>query len=614
MLVVKLIRFGRKELYKLSSAYNAELVDKIKQVPKDMREWNVVAKEWYLTALGVYTLITLYKGRKGDIHFQFEDEKQRTEFGNIINKHRNRIAKEQARIDNLNGHNQEIIDYKDNLPTLTENFDYGAYLKPNVVPMPHQVYSAHFAKKLLENDNSCLFAMDMGTGKTISSLLAVEMMPDIKKVLFIVPANLRLNIQDEVHKFTNSFCYVPQVKKKAKTGEYYLTKYKRNIKPIEECKYIVMSYDYFADSKFDSNLKILSMGLHMVDMIVFDEMHMITNKKANRTSNITKTYGLIVKKYLGLSATPLRGNIEKFFPILKLLKPEEYRNESKFLEEYAGMRYMQGNGNNRGGLVKVSEPKFDKLNESLQTLMYRVKKEEVLKDLPPLMRNKILIELTPKEMQEYKKIEDGFAKVDWYNTGVTVTETQEKSALGIMIRIRQYLAMVKTRKSIELMHELNDYGEKCLVFDMFKDPLYSILPQMRTPTKLYSGDINMDEKQNLIYEFQEEKNLKNMLLTTGAGAVGITLTEARNVILQTLSLSPDENEQAIARAYRKGQNHSVFAYTLVVADTLDEEIYDYLSEKQSVFNSVIDGTEYIDMSEEKTIEDILGKMKLKYNV
>ena len=106
MLVVKLIRFGRKELYKLSSAYNAELVDKIKQVPKDMREWNVVAKEWYLTALGVYTLITLYKGRKDDIHFQFEDEKQRTEFGNIINKHRNRIAKEQARIDNLNGHNQ----------------------------------------------------------------------------------------------------------------------------------------------------------------------------------------------------------------------------------------------------------------------------------------------------------------------------------------------------------------------------------------------------------------------------------------------------------------------------------------------------------------------------
>ena len=612
MLNVKLIRQGRKERYTVRFKYNEELVNKIKEIPKDLREWNNIGKEWFINALGVFMLIVSYKGRD-DIFFEFEDNKQREQFKGVVERAKQRIKEKEERKDNLLNHNKEIIEYKNNLPELTKDFDYTEYLKEGIIPMPHQIHSAHFAKKLLSNDYSCLFAMPTGTGKSLSSILTIEMMPEVKKVLYIVPANLRYNIQNEIHKFTNSFCYVPIIMKR-KNGERYFQKNKRNEgRDISECKYIAMSYDYFSSTDFDANEKILKLGLHDIDVIIYDEMHLINNKKANRTHNIKRCYDGIVNKYLGLSATPLRGNLKKFFPILKMLKPEEFNNEWDFLNEYAGIRYVKNDCDYYGKWEQFKEPDLIKLNNDLQTLMYRVDKNEVLKDLPPLVRRNILIELNGKEQVEYKQIEKGFAKVDWYNLGLTDIDGKNDGALALLTRLRQFLSKVKTRKTIELVNEMNDYGEKCLVFDQFKDPLYYINDNLEpSSTKLYTGDLNSEEKQDLIDDFQNNNNLKNLLLTIGAGAVGITLTKAQNVIMQGLSLSPDENEQAIARAYRKGQKNTVYAWTLTVADTIDEDIYKIITEKQELFDAVIDGKEYVDTSEDVVMSELLNIIKNKY--
>lgn len=611
LLVVNLIRFGRKELYKLQVGYDPELISNIKKLPYAVREWNQIGKEWYLTAMGVYGLMSFYKGRE-DIHFKFEDDKQRTQFSNIIKKHKERLRKEKEARDNLENHNREILDYKGSLPVSTNNFDYSKYLKEGIIPMEHQIYGAHFSKWLLDRGKNVLINFEMGTGKSLTSILTVEMMDNVKKCLFIVPSGLRVNIAEEINKFTHQDWYIPNVKKR-KDGTYYLSKYKRNDgREMKDCKYIILSYDYFGSSKFDSNKRIKDLGLHEVDLIVYDEYHVISNKKTNRSVNIEKSYNGIVDNFIALTATPLKGaNLQKFFPILKKIKPEEFTNEAKFLKEYAGLQYGK-NGWGRGEYYQVSEPNLKGLHKVLETFSYRVKTSDVLK-LPGLRDHKIMIELTDSQKKEYEQIESGFAKVNWLKRGISELEEGEHSAMGVMIRLRQYLGLIKVQKCVEIIQSLNEVGEKTILFDLYKDPLRELKKELGSNSEMYSGDDDLDRKTDLRLKFQDkDSDLQNLLLSMIAGNAGITLTEATNVILNTMSFVPSDNVQSIARAYRKGQEFSVDVYTMIVADTIDEDIYETLAIKESVIKAVIDGEEYVDERQTSVVDDLLDKIKQKW--
>ena len=65
-----------------------------------------------------------------------------------------------------------------------------------------------------------------------------------------------------------------------------------------------------------------------------------------------------------------------------------------------------------------------------------------------------------------------------------------------------------------------------------------------------------------------------MLLQTGAGGVGITLTRACRVIVFDPSWNPSEDAQAVDRAYRIGSNQEVRVYRLFLAGSVEEKMYE----------------------------------------
>jgi DNA excision repair protein ERCC-6-like len=65
-----------------------------------------------------------------------------------------------------------------------------------------------------------------------------------------------------------------------------------------------------------------------------------------------------------------------------------------------------------------------------------------------------------------------------------------------------------------------------------------------------------------------------MLVSTGAGGVGLTLTRACRVIIFDPSWNPSQDAQAVDRAYRIGQNHEVLVYRLFLAGGIEEKMYE----------------------------------------
>ena len=79
-----------------------------------------------------------------------------------------------------------------------------------------------------------------------------------------------------------------------------------------------------------------------------------------------------------------------------------------------------------------------------------------------------------------------------------------------------------------------------------------------------------------------------------SGGVGIDLTKARIAIYYSLGFSLGDYEQSLARCHRAGQNKSVIFYHLVVTGTIDEKVYQALSNRRDIVESVMEIIKEVD--------------------
>jgi SWI/SNF-related matrix-associated actin-dependent regulator 1 of chromatin subfamily A len=93
----------------------------------------------------------------------------------------------------------------------------------------------------------------------------------------------------------------------------------------------------------------------------------------------------------------------------------------------------------------------------------------------------------------------------------------------------------------------------------------------------------------LIEKFIEDPKCMVYLANMTAGGIGVNLVNSRTVINMNFPFTPDKIEQALKRAHRSGQKRSVNVYNTIARDTIDEHIYELLSNKAEDINEVIDG-------------------------
>jgi len=592
--IVKCEKIPRRVWYYVQFPYNEQLINYIKNLDKSLRKWNGVHKSWEIKADGLLELIKIYKNST-KIYFDFGNNDNRKQFIDIIAK----LKKEKEEIvrakKTLEKNKEYWTKWKQELDVTYEKYrqEVEINLKEETKLYPHQIAGVMFLNEV----RNALISHDMGIGKTVISIGYAEY-NKFEKVFIITPNSLKFNFYYEVEKFTNS--------------KTYIINWNKNKYTIEESKYIIVNYEFFNPSSwvyFKSKWD--KLNIDKIDCLICDESHRLKNTKSNTFKNFKRIFkkdifrnGKVSKVFL--SGTPAPNRAYELYSVLNQISPLDFKTKKHFYEYYCGMTYdLYG----YGWITDISQQKFEELYYKISPYTHRKRKEEVL-DLPDKIYQKILLELSDKELKEYKTIEEGVAQeiiIGDYKLNTYL------NPLTKIVKLRQFTAKLKVNHLKTLINSILETDEKIVIVDFFKESLRELKKMYSDIAVLHTGDQTVEERSDMVREFQDEKSkIKIFLASIQTANYGLTLTAASKMFLITLPYSVGEYDQVSDRIYRIGQKNTVNIYPLIFKDTIDEMVYDSLEDKKTEIVKVIDNEVYESKATNLVLNNVINKIKLKY--
>jgi DNA helicase INO80 len=112
------------------------------------------------------------------------------------------------------------------------------------------------------------------------------------------------------------------------------------------------------------------------------------------------------------------------------------------------------------------------------------------------------------------------------------------------------------------------------------------------------GSSKLDDRRDLVSDWQTRPDLFVFLLSTRAGGLGINLTAADTVIFYDSDWNPTIDSQAMDRAHRLGQTRQVTVYRLLARGTIEERMRDRAKQKEHVQQVVMEGKTSTEQDEE----------------
>ena len=104
-------------------------------------------------------------------------------------------------------------------------------------------------------------------------------------------------------------------------------------------------------------------------------------------------------------------------------------------------------------------------------------------------------------------------------------------------------------------------------------------------TRALRGEIK-DKNKELI-EFQNDPDIKAIVINPQSGGIGIDLYQASTMIFFSNSYSYLERHQCEGRTHRSGQKNTCLYIDLLGRDTLDEIVYSSLMEKKDLSDRIL---------------------------
>ncbi len=318
-------------------------------------------------------------------------------------------------------------------------------------------------------------------------------------------------------------------------------------------------------------------------VLVVDEAHRYRNGKAKRTRAVlgAKEIKGIVKsftKVIWLSGTPIpNGRPIELYPILSRQAPETigFRSKLEFARKYCDAFYNETEGTwDFSGASNLKT-----LKKNLAPFMLRLRKRDVLKELPPKTEEIVILAdklpgapnssrsvfaLDKKLLRQYspdsKELREKMAKLSPHREQPLST-------------YRRMLGEAKVPLALEFIKgQLDDTDEKILVYCFHKKVLAALAKGLKKyGVVIIDGSTGTAERFARVNAFQKNPKIR-VVVGNYACAVGYTLTKATRVIFAEYSWVPADNDQASDRAHRIGQLFNVFVQYLVFKNSLDRTI------------------------------------------
>jgi SWI/SNF-related matrix-associated actin-dependent regulator 1 of chromatin subfamily A len=415
-----------------------------------------------------------------------------------------------------------------------------------------------------------ILADEMGLGKTIEALAYISLVSS--KTLVISPSNVLYKWEAECKKWLPKKTVAVYPTGKGELGEEDIH---------------VMSYGIMV-SRFDQ-LKELE-----YDAIILDEAHLVKNSKAMRTRVTKALVKMGIAHVLFLSGTPFMNRPSELFPMLNMLDPVGFANYYTYAQRYCGAQYLGG----AWYFPPNGATNLEELGERVKYLLLRRTKKDVLHDLPDLTRTSVPIEID--NIREYRKAVKSLK--EWLKENDKEVLNPEH-VLTRLNTLRQIVGQGKVQAAVELAESVLNDGKKVVLFCHHKE----IVRQLQEAFKHYrvgtiSGDVAPRKRQDLVNEFLKNSNDKlipdsslQVMIITVAGAEGIDLYSASDIIFVEREWTPAKEEQAESRLHRNGQKNPVNAWYIVASGTIDEKFDAMVRTKRAMFKKVIRTDEILEL-------------------
>lgn len=420
-------------------------------------------------------------------------------------------------------------------------------------------YQEDFVRFAEPHDGCVLCADDMGLGKTVEAIAWLQLRQDIRPVLLVCPASLKINWEREILKWMTG------VKPVILQGQ----------KPYKFTGDIaIINYDivhFWEKALIKKGFQIL----------ICDEAHALKNNSTRRTKAIKKLRKEIPRA-MSLTGTPIENAPVEIFNAVSLVNKTIFPDYWKFLWKFCDPK------NDGFGWKFNGSKNTEELHQILKsTVMIRRLKSEVLSELPPKIRTFIPIELTNRD--EYNKAERDF--IGWvreHKGHEAALRAKNAEALSKIEGLKQVAVKGKMKGVIQWVQDFLETENKLVVVCTHNLTISSLVEAFPTALVI-DGKTTGANRQKAVDSFQEDPAKNLIILNLIAGGVGLTLTAAASELIVELGMNPKKMDQVEDRIHRVTQTRGVNIYYGLAINTIEEKLAKLLDKKRKVIDAVIDG-------------------------
>ncbi len=440
-------------------------------------------------------------------------------------------------------------------------------------------------KTLAEYGFGGILADEMGLGKTLEAIAFLLSEKGGKPSIVIAPTSLVYNWQSEIEKFAPELNAVVISGSKKKREEL--------MNEIKNCDVVITSYplirrDIEEYKEIDFNYCIL------------DEAQQIKNPLS---INATSVKEIKAKGYFALTGTPIENSLTELWSIFDFIMPSYLLTHAKFTKRYETPIVKN---NDKTALME--------LNRHIKPFILRRLKKDVIKELPPKIEHKIVVDMTEEQKKLYAAyLDKAKNEIDEEIRENGFSKSKIK-ILSILTRLRQICCDPsvfieeyagdngKMEALDEILEDSVGQGHRILLFSQFTSVLKNIRTRFDKKSIKYmylDGNTKSEDRMELVKEFNEgDANV--FLISLKAGGTGLNLTGADIVIHFDPWWNPAVEEQATDRAHRIGQEKTVEVIKLLAKGTIEEKIYNLQEKKKEMIKNV--------MNENMNEENIITQM------
>ncbi|KNC68762.1 DEAD/DEAH box helicase [Pseudoalteromonas ardens] len=434
----------------------------------------------------------------------------------------------------------------------------------------YQVQGVDWLRFLNRHQLGGILADDMGLGKTlqvIAYFISQHNTLVTKPSLIVCPTSLVGNWQNEFRRFAP---HLPLLTVHGAQRD-------KQLNQVANARFIITTYPllkrdlaHYSELEFDS--------------IVLDEAQYIKNE----TAQISKCVKQLSAEFkLCLSGTPVENNLLELKSLLDFVMPDVLGTKQQF------KHYFQHPIEKENDTRRAKE-----LQSLIAPFILRRTKSEVVRELPAKTELVKKLEFSGDQADMYNQVQ---AKVESSLLDLFKEQGVERSKLAFLdalLKLRQICCHPSLVDKTQPFNSAKfdwlsshlpiflEEGRKVIIFSQFTsvlDMIASHCDGLNIPFTMLTGQTRQRDK--VIAKFTEGE-VDVFLISLKAGGTGLNLTQADTVIHFDPWWNPAVENQATDRAYRIGQDKPVFVYKLIIANSIEQKVYQMQKDKQALVDAL----------------------------